>query len=724
MFINNYIISTVFSNQHPPSERFFRLTGQAALLFLGVILAAVIILNPETAYCQDQIDDASRDTSYIRELNEQAADLINEGHTDSARVLIDEALNVTRIIDDENGEAYAFTNLGNLYLARGQYDSTITRLLEPYNRLSHTSKGINLGNVLATGYLQRDEYADALELYTEMYERAVEEENYSMQAATLQNLGITYSSAGDQTLAIEHYLQSLELAEERSDSTTMAVLLNNLGTLNAELENYEIAEDYINEALEMGESLGNLNYISDSHSSLGILYSNMGRYDEALSQYQIVLDYAEQMGDIYTPVQTKYNIGNVYISMENYPQAIQYFQESLQASRENNILTGSFYNNIGLGRAYHEQDDYNRAAEHNRQALEIAEQISSVDLITSALQNLIESLESAGDTTTAFPYLKRYSEITDSLSRTEREEALARQETVLGLRSERENRELLEQSLQDQKTITRITYASLFIIILALGALYYLYRKQKKINRLLKDKTEELIEVNDVKDQLLSVLSHDLRTPLASLKGVVFLIREGIFEEKDTSAALNEIDYQLQQGINTLSNYLQWAQNQKGGINANIEEISLKPFVDDATAEIEKSAVNKNVLVDNRVQNHTMVLADEQLLRVILRNLLSNAIKYVNSGDKIIIDIREHDDTTELMIKDTGMGIPENEKNELFKPFTKIKQGTKGEKGTGLGLSITKDFCEKMGASIRFESKKDEGTTFFVTLKKPDSAMN
>ena len=702
----------------------FRLSAQAILLCLGAILTAGFLLSPKSVYSQDQIDDTARDTSYVRALNEQAADLINEGHTDSARVMIDEALNVSRIIDDENGEAYAFSNLGNLYLARGLYDSTITRLLEPYERLSHTPRGLYLGNVLATGYLQNDDYTNALELYTEMYNRAVEVENFHMQAATLQNLGITYSAAGDKPMAVEHYMQSLELAEERSDSTTMAVLLNNLGTLNVELENYELAEEYIKEALKIGESLSNLNYVSNSHSSLGILYNSIGRYEKALSHYQTVLDYAEQRGDVYAPVQTKFNIGNVYNSMENYQQAIEYFQESLRLSREYNILPGSYYNNIGLGLAYFEQGDYDRAVEHSRSALDIAEQLSSVDLIRSSLQNLIESLESAGDTTTAYPYLKRYSEITDSLSRTEREEALARQETVLGLRTERENRQLLEQSLQDQKTITQITYASLFIIILALGALLYLYSKQKKANNLLKEKTAELIEVNDVKDQLLSVLSHDLRTPLASLKGVVFLIREGIFEEKDTSAALNEIDYQLQQGINTLSNYLQWAQNQKGGITANNEEISLKPFVDDAAGEIEKSAVNKDVLVDNRVQNHTTVIADEQLLRVILRNLLSNAIKYVNGGDKIIIDLIEHEDTAELMIKDTGMGIPEDEKDDLFKPFTKIKQGTRGEKGTGLGLSITKDFCEKMGGSIRFESRKGEGTTFFISLNKPDSATN
>ena len=697
----------------------FRFTLQP--IFTAAILTLMfgLALFPVNVFSQDQTDYSVRDTSYVHSLNEQASQLLNEGRIDSAKIVIEEALTVSRIIEDEKGEAYGYANLGNMFLARGMPDSTIARLTEPFNRLSHTPKGLDIGNILATGYLQSDKYPQALKLYTEMYNRSVEENNYSMQAATLQNLGITYSAAGDKPMAIEHYMRSLELAEEKSDSTTMAVLLNNLGDLNVEEGNYDIAESYLKEALEISRELGNLGYMSNSYTSLGVFYRNIEQYDEALRYFERVLDIAEQTGNIFSPIQIKYNIGNVYNSMGDQQKSIEYFEESIRLSREHGILPGELYNNIGLGLAYYELQDYSRAIEHSEIAVELAKQISSVDLIKQTLKNLTEILETAGDTIAAYPHLKRYSEITDSLSRTEREEALARQETVLGLRAERENRQLLEQSLQDQKTITRITYGSIAIILLALAALYYLYREQKRTNKELNEKTSELLEVNNVKDQLLSVLSHDLRTPLSSLKGVVFLIREGIFKDNDISTALNEIDYQLQQGINTLSNYLQWAQNQRDGITANNEELSIKPLVDDAVKEIEKSALSKGVILDNRTQNHTLVYADEQLLRVVLRNLLSNAIKYVDSGDKVIVDLTEFDDNIQLKVEDTGMGIPENEKDNLFRPFSKIKQGTKGEKGTGLGLSIAKDFCEKMGGNIRFESTQGVGTTFYVSLMKP-----
>lgn len=704
-------------------QYFFPLCSRKSFKVVGIALfiSGILLHHPDIAFAQTDVESEQIDREYIFELNEKISDLIDENHLDSARVLIDQALQHSRALDDIESESYSMLNKSMFFSETGRPDSILYYVDDDFEKYEGTEKEVRLGNLLATANERVGNYNRSLELYLEMLEKAEAQNDSRMIMGITQNLGNAYSSLGNMTAAIDSYLRSLEMAEETGDTLVTAIVLDNLASVNADEGNYELAEEYLNRALSLNEAINNRRNKVVNHMSFGTLYRNWERFDDALHHFNAVLDLSEEMQITITNIQALYNLGLTYTDLQDYDLAMEMFSESLEKSRENNIHIGSLYNQAGMANVYVELEDFENAIALYEDALEVAEMAGGTDLIKEIIKNLQSTHESAGDTSSAYDYLKRYSEMRDSLSTVEREEALARQEIELGLRLERENRELLEQSLQDQKTITRISYASILIILLAMGALTYFYRKQKRANQLLQERTEELTKVNDVKDQLLSVLSHDLRTPLSSLKGVVFLIREGVFEEKDINTALNEIDYQLQQGINTLSNYLQWAQNQRDGITANIEELSLKPFVDDAINEIEKSALTKGVVIDNRLQNSTLVLADEQLLRVVLRNLLSNAIKYVSEGDKIIIDLTEHKNTIELIIEDTGMGIPEDEKENLFKPFSKIKQGTKGEKGTGLGLSITKDFCEKMNGQIRFESVQGEKTTFFITLQKPSN---
>jgi signal transduction histidine kinase len=196
------------------------------------------------------------------------------------------------------------------------------------------------------------------------------------------------------------------------------------------------------------------------------------------------------------------------------------------------------------------------------------------------------------------------------------------------------------------------------------------------------------------------------------------MIRENLLDKEDIDTALTHIDFQLQQGINTLTNYLEWAQDHRGGISADMENLSLLDIVETSIHEIKKSAQNKDVDLVNNVKSDISAHADKHMMNVILRNLLSNAIKYVDTGDTITVSATEKNDFVELSVTDTGKGIPPDKLQNLFKPFNRVTRGTKGEIGTGLGLSLCKEFCEKQGGSIRCESELGKGTTFTVSLQK------
>jgi two-component system, sensor histidine kinase and response regulator len=711
------------------SLRSFRLIPAAMLLFFvgttspafsndtsipDVEMAGVAIAD------DDQDQDPVRNREYVNEMNNEAADLLTAGQINEARKKIDEALNIASIIGDDDGKSFAYANLGNYYSSRGLPDSVIVHLSEPFETLTHAARWINIGNIIASAYHSKGEFAEAIRLYLELLEKAEESRNYRMIAAISQNMARSYKSLGETSRAVEYYMSALELAEERQDSLVLAVLYDNLGIINTEAANYELAEEYLYKSLNIAEGLGNLGYTIAASINLGILFKDTGRFEESIEMYQNALEAGERLGNIITPIQVRYNLGVVYNEMGEPEKALEYFRESYDLSMEYGVTVGAFYNYSGMGESFRDLGDLSASADYFRRSLDLAESMSNIDFIRVTNEKLYRVYEMKGDTTAAYRFLQRYSALTDSLSQTEREQALARQEAILGLRLERENRELAERALASQQRTLAITYVLLFVIIVALIGVLLLYRNKRRVNAELKVKQGELEKVNLEKDKLLSILAHDLRSPLSDLQSVVFLLQEGALEKEDLDMVLAKADAKLQQGISILTDYLQWAQNQKDGINPKMKSCKLANAVNDVFHAIESNASNKGITIRNDVSGDIHVLADENMLKVILRNLVSNSVKYVEEGGFVNVhaEINESGEAVCVFVRDNGTGIPDKIGNEIFSSFSGSVMGTHGERGTGLGLSICKDFVELMGGEITFRSLPEGGTEFMFSLQK------
>lgn len=663
-----------------------------------------------------------RDTSYVRLLNEQATDMLESEATDSVKAMIDEALNLAVLLNDVEGEAHAIKNLASYHLDRGRPSSVIELLEDDFEKYLPTDHAVQIGNLLGTAYNRVGNYRESLEIYTQMRDLAEEMGEERMVMGITQNLGNTYSSLGDIPEAVNSYLTSLELAEEARDTLVIAVVLDNLASVNEKDENYELAEEYLLRALDLNKKINNRRNQITNHMSFGILYKNWGKYDLAEENFSKVLEISEELDNTISEIQGLYNFGLLYDEMGEYDKAIEMFEQSLAMSREFGIGIGAYYNQNGLANVYVDLGNNEEAVELFEEALSIAESVGAQDLIRETVNSLHQTYEKMGDTLRAYPYLKRYMAMRDSLAETERENALARQEVELGLRLERENRELAEEAFRAEERNLKITISLLAILLVVLMITIWLYRNKKQMNSKLRNQTEELMGVNKEKDKLLSVLSHDLRSPLSNIKGVVYLIRENVLKGKDINKALDEIDAKLQNGINTLTNYLQWAQSQRQGIEAEIEAVDIQQTVQNVQEEFSMAARNKNVIILNNVRENSRVLGDPHLMSVVLRNLISNAVKFVptDGSGKVILESEESKNEVLIRVIDNGEGIPENQKKNIFKAFMPGSKDSGGERGTGLGLSICKDLIEKQGGSIHFESTPGEGTTFTLHMQKSD----
>jgi ligand-binding sensor domain-containing protein/signal transduction histidine kinase len=246
----------------------------------------------------------------------------------------------------------------------------------------------------------------------------------------------------------------------------------------------------------------------------------------------------------------------------------------------------------------------------------------------------------------------------------------------------------------------------------------------KEANEELKQQKEELRqqsnsleEANYLKDKLFSIIGHDLRSPLNTLKGIVMLLQQDNISPEEFKELAVKLTKNVSYASDLLNNLLYWAKNQMQlGAIVYEEVFDVKEIAQSQIELFEKHARDKNIILENLIPNGTLVMADKNMIDLVLRNLVSNAIKFCKSEDNIQIDSKILQQFVQVSVIDSGIGIaPENQKR-LFDNYSFSTQGTANEKGTGLGLVLCKEFVEKNGGKIWVESEIGKGSIFHFTL--------
>ncbi len=230
---------------------------------------------------------------------------------------------------------------------------------------------------------------------------------------------------------------------------------------------------------------------------------------------------------------------------------------------------------------------------------------------------------------------------------------------------------------------------------------------------------KELKVLNETKDRLFSIISHDLISPFNSILGLTELLKDASTEmnPKEQNLLAHKINSSAQRVFNLLQNLLIWSKTQSNSVIFNPKPVILYRIISDAIALLKEIILDKNITYNIDVKNSLLVKADADMLATIFRNIISNAIKFSPIGGTINISATENNDVVQIAIKDNGMGIPDEIAKGIFYEGKNItREGTSGEKGSGLGLQICKEFVHKNGGQIWTESEENKGTTFYFTL--------
>ncbi len=228
----------------------------------------------------------------------------------------------------------------------------------------------------------------------------------------------------------------------------------------------------------------------------------------------------------------------------------------------------------------------------------------------------------------------------------------------------------------------------------------------------IKAQKEELENLNDLKNKLLSIISHDVRSPLNTLKGVLFLFENNALAQDELQQITTSVKQQVQHLNHFLENLLRWVHQQQGDVQPKFEKVVLKNLILDTIELLDSIAHNKKVTIEWQLDETLMIWADEEMIKLVVRNLLANAIKFCKEGDKITIIAQSAATHAIVSVIDTGEGIDETVLPTLFGVGHLSSKGTKDEVGTGIGLTLCKEFVEKNGGSISVSSQKGKGSHF------------
>jgi len=243
--------------------------------------------------------------------------------------------------------------------------------------------------------------------------------------------------------------------------------------------------------------------------------------------------------------------------------------------------------------------------------------------------------------------------------------------------------------------------------------------KRKLAEIALKKSEIQLRELSTTKDELYSIIAHDLRSPFNSILGFSDLLMD-IANLRDIDKTLKYstlINTTAQHTLNLLDNLLNWEKSQTGKINFKQENVVLKPIIQEILDTLNSTAILKNISLNQIQSDDIEVYADENILKTILRNLISNAIKFTKLRGHINVCGVSIQDHVEISISDNGIGMNEEKLKELFNISSNATSlGTANERGSGLGLVLCKEFVEKLDGNIWVESELGKGSDFKFTL--------
>jgi two-component system, sensor histidine kinase and response regulator len=428
----------------------------------------------------------------------------------------------------------------------------------------------------------------------------------------------------------------------------------------------------------------------------------------------------------------------VYLLQSQYAQAKQLALYSMVLDSLVNNRRGFGVSNYQLAASLAGLKKYDSAMLYLRKAAAVNLEIGNWQALYRTYTKMSEVLVAQQEPLKAIEHLQIAHRYKDSLYNVSSAGQIEEMKTLYEMEKKDNTINLLEKdnALKAQQTRTQRWIAgSLLAVIILLWAVLFLVmrsqRFQRKVNEELRQKNaaieqqteemkvqaEKLLDLNQLKSKLFSVISHDLRGPINNLQALLDLLSRNLLTQDEFLKHSEKLRVNVNVTQRTLENLLNWSLSQMEGIRTRPTIMDIRHSIDEAAKLLADLALRKNIQIENTLSESILVHADPDQIQVVLRNLIHNGIKFSKTDSRVTVSASVKDKACYVTIKDEGIGMTPEELSRLDvvrDNFTKV--GTLQEKGTGLGLLLCREFIQRNEGTLSVESKAGVGTEITFSL--------
>lgn len=612
------------------------------------------------------------------------------------------------------------------------------------------SEGIKKAEIYQL-FIEAKQYEKALD---RLEQAILQLQNYNCYEAEIEyrlQQAIQISVHQSNEKAVRLIRELAEFAEKKPvSSNKRGEVWSYLGNLNYAIKNYPRAAQYWQKATEHYSKSGIGKELIGAMNNIALATRKQGFFPEALMIYDSALFYAKQVQDTAWVGIIAGNMGDIEFEHGNYSKAIPLFELNIRY----NLLT-SQWDDLAmaypkLARCFVKVRQFEQAKNYldsldswlaeSKRINYVYGKIYGTLIQTYKNQAWAEWYSEQGKYAEAYRFQQKYIENYIEHEKLTNQEHLSRIQTELEVeRKGKENLVLKQQTendyieIQRQKILNMVVITFLVFFIGVAIIFYRMMKQRQKLNRQLLIQKEEinsqkeelhqqnsqLEQVNSTKNRLFAIISHDLRSPINNLKGVLEILDMDLPKEQQKEI-LQDTSRLMDNTFNTLENLLHWAKWQMNGAQYFPQQIDIQEISYQICSLFSQTAASKRIELANQITEATFAWADRDQIELILRNLVGNALKFTPQGGKVWVQTKNTENgLIQIFVSDNGVGMTSDRLVKLFdNQQISSTRGTAGEKGTGLGLLMCKEFAEQNGGTLTITSKIGEGTVFCVSLPK------
>lgn len=553
--------------------------------------------------------------------------------------------------------------------------------------------------------------------------------------------GGIYQQQGFNKRALSDFYLALDIFKRLKDTF-------NIAKVNQQIANSLLTEGKIEDAASVFEESLNIYVKNDKQeevvnvkNSLGLVQLKKGEINSAHQLFKEALQTSQLIHYLYGEKKALYHLGLTALSNNLLDSAEQFFYAAFTIDQNLNDYYGQASNRIQLAGIALRKNQLDKALNLSIKSYKEAKSINAFNLVNTSIEQIISNYRLQGNYKNAMIWQDTAIIALNNHRKQENEYAANFIDIIKSqqsLRLDKDNIILRAEKASDEHVFILTVGTFILIILAVLVVMVFInYQKQKHFSRELRAKNilieaqivemgtlnkeiseqNKLLETdNKTKDKLLSIISHDLRNPLVNTKGILNLVNQGMVPEDQAKQLLVQLETQYMGTTSLLDNLLFWLKGQMAGKNLEKTKVSIFQLVRGLEEEHKMLLLRKNIVLNNTVDPQLQVIADKEMIRIVLRNLISNAIKFTPENGVISVAAEQQNSASVLTVTDSGIGMTDVTIQKINAKQYYTTAGTAMEKGSGFGLMLCSDLINRHRGKLVISSETGIGSTFTITL--------